>query len=99
MRRHLECLKLPLFDLYVDLFFMGPPLKARKVLDCVHDVPLCDEQSWCTKGEHQVLFAHYTAQRLLEYDELICFAEWVKAGSPTTQLGRVYFGGRGQDKA
>ncbi|WP_281757734.1 glycosyltransferase family 4 protein [Helicobacter suis] len=86
------------FDLYIEPGFMTVPLRAKKILGAIHDLPLCDLQSWLMSKDDKARWEYYVQPRMSTYDSVVCFSEHVRAdilktfGFPNSKVHVIYHG-------
>ncbi|BEG56596.1 hypothetical protein NHP21005_02840 [Helicobacter sp. NHP21005] len=87
-------------DLYIEPGGACIPMEAKKLLGCIHDMPLCDEATWCMTEEERSVWQHYHLQKISHCDQAICFTETVKKdilktfGWSETKVHVIYHGMR-----
>ncbi|WP_411710214.1 glycosyltransferase family 4 protein [Helicobacter salomonis] len=70
------------FDLCIEAgwpIYYIHPVNAKKTLVCIHDLPLCDPQSWFLSKESIALWKHYIYPKMAICTQAICFCEYVKS--------------------
>ncbi|TSA87063.1 glycosyltransferase family 4 protein [Helicobacter mehlei] len=98
-----RCNKAPcnqIFDLYIEPGFMALPLRARKILGTIHDLPLCDPKAWCLSDEDRARWTYYVYPRMSAYTEVITISQSTKSdilkafGFPESRVHVIYHGVR-----
>ncbi|WP_104686474.1 glycosyltransferase family 4 protein [Helicobacter felis] len=69
---------LPTFDLYIEPNFIAMPIRAKKTLGCIHDLPPCDKKGWVLSKDDERCWDLYVLPKMRCYDVAICFCQVVK---------------------